>query len=60
MFGIEKPAVGDLVFETEEDVDENELIAEGADDALLAEDKTITKEKIEAGQCVDNGQILGI
>ena len=50
MFGAEKPAVGDLVFETDEDADAMEITAEGADDVPLADDKTADKDKMDVGE----------
>lgn len=46
MFGAEKPAIGDLVFETEEE-DDTELAVDGAEDELVAEDKV---DKTEIGK----------
>ncbi|KAI0701819.1 pseudouridine synthase [Cytidiella melzeri] len=45
MFGADKPAIGDLVFETNEDAEETEVVVQGAEDVALVEDKTVPEDK---------------
>lgn len=56
MSGAEKPAVGDLVFEsTDEDSDEVELAVDVAEDATVADDKVGTAaDKMDVGKLVES------
>lgn len=48
LFGADKPVAGDLVLEASEDTEEAEVVAEGADDAVIVEDKPENGEWIRS------------